>query len=109
MSAATQGKELVCQDFVELVTEYLEGSLPADALAECEKHLEECPYCKFYLEQMRKTIGLLGNAVQESLPEDMRVHLLEAFRSQVAANGGGPTSQPSQSWLTRLQVWRRRR
>ena len=30
MSAATEGKELVCQDFVELVTEYLEGTLPAE-------------------------------------------------------------------------------
>jgi anti-sigma factor RsiW len=108
VSAATEGKELVCQDFVELVTEYLEGSLPADAVAECEKHLEDCPYCKFYLEQMRKTIDLLGGAVQESLPEEMRLHLLEAFRRQVAASGEVRAAQASHGWLRRIQFWRGR-
>lgn len=108
MSAATEGRELVCQDFVELVTEYLEGTLPAEARAECEKHLEDCPYCAFYLDQMRKTIRLLGGAVQESLPDEMRQHLLEAFRRQIAVNGDLASDKPPRKgWLARLKRWRR--
>lgn len=76
----TASAELTCQELVELVTEYLEGSLPAAQRARFEAHLAECPYCRIYLEQMRETIRLLGRLTEETIPPTAKQELLRLFR-----------------------------
>ena len=49
-----------------------------------DAHLEACPYCANYLEQMRETIDTLGRLSEESLSPDARDQLLEAFRGWAA-------------------------
>jgi anti-sigma factor RsiW len=44
---------------VELVTDYLDGALDEARRDRFEAHLEECPDCARYLEQMRLTLRLL--------------------------------------------------
>lgn len=72
--------ELTCQEFVELVTDYLEGALDADATARFEQHLAACPGCETYLNQMKETASRLGEIPVETLSEDMQTTLLAAFR-----------------------------
>ena len=73
--------EMPCQELVELVTDYLEDRLsPVDRMR-FEAHIAECEYCETYLEQMRQTIRTLGRISEESLTDDARETLLEAFRS----------------------------
>ena len=55
-----QPLEMTCQELVELVTEYLEGALPASDRRRFDEHLAECPHCVAYLDQMRITIRLVG-------------------------------------------------
>ena len=74
-----------CRELVEVITDYLEGAMAADDRARFETHLEECPYCVNYLEQMRETIDTLGELSEESLSEEARDKLLEAFRGWAAA------------------------
>ncbi len=46
-------KAMMCQELVEVITDYLEGTLsPADR-ARFEAHLAVCPHCSRYLEQFR--------------------------------------------------------
>jgi hypothetical protein len=52
-------EDLPCQEFVELVTEYLEGVLPHDLSERLEEHLKVCRGCEMYLGQMRLTIRAL--------------------------------------------------
>jgi predicted anti-sigma-YlaC factor YlaD len=52
--------EMTCKELVELVTEYLEGTLSALDCGRFEEHLAECPGCHTYLQQMRQTIRVLG-------------------------------------------------
>jgi hypothetical protein len=73
-------KELVCQEFVELVTAYLERQIPPEILAQCDGHLEECPPCRIYLEQMRHTIQLLGRCLEETVEPAAKQRLLDRFR-----------------------------
>lgn len=73
-------EELACQDFVELVTEYLEGALPQTESARFEAHVEICPPCTEYLEQMRQTLRLLGRLTEDSIPPDGRDQLLRVFK-----------------------------
>ena len=70
-----------CQEFVELVTEYLERALPADLRARCDAHREECIHCDAYLGQMRHTIGALGMLIQESTSPAAQGELVAAFRA----------------------------
>jgi len=69
-----------CEEFVELVTAYLDGSLEPDAERRFVDHLAECDGCDRYLEQIRHTIGSLAGLPAESLPGQARDRLLAAFR-----------------------------
>ena len=81
MSNQTPLPELLCQDFVELVTAYLEDALGADDRARFEAHLEACAKCGSYVDQIRDTIALTGRTPRpEELPAELREGLREAFR-----------------------------
>jgi anti-sigma factor RsiW len=71
---------MACQELVEVVTEYLEGALPADDRRRFEAHLTDCPFCTEYVEQMRLVAGSLGGLSEESIAPEKRESLLEAFR-----------------------------
>jgi hypothetical protein len=51
--------DLACRELVSLVTDYLDGVLPADWRAGVERHLTECDGCAAYLQQIRLTIDAL--------------------------------------------------
>lgn len=73
-------RELTCQELVELVTDYLEGTLPPPDRVRFEEHLATCPDCPTYLEQMRQTIRTLGILREHSLAPEARQDLLRLFR-----------------------------
>ena len=72
---------LTCREMVELVTEYIEGTMPPRLRAIFEAHLSVCPGCTAYLEQMRQTIQALGKLTEETIPPQARDELLQAFRN----------------------------
>lgn len=71
---------LTCQELVELITEYLEGTLPENVRAQVDEHLAGCEGCTNYLEQMRQTIRLTGKLREENLTPQQREELLDLFR-----------------------------
>jgi anti-sigma factor RsiW len=71
---------MTCKELVELVTEYLEGTLPHDTRRRMEDHLSGCDGCTYYLEQMRQTIRLTGQIREENLTPQQRDDLLRLFR-----------------------------
>jgi anti-sigma factor RsiW len=71
---------LACQEVVELVTDYLEGALPAADRRRLEAHLADCPHCTEYLAQIRETIRLTGRVAPEDLSPAMRTDLTELYR-----------------------------
>ncbi len=71
---------LTCPELVELVTDYLEESLPAPQRARLEAHLRDCESCEDDLDQMRATLKALGSLPEESLTPVVRHRLLWAFR-----------------------------
>jgi anti-sigma factor RsiW len=72
--------EMACRELVEVVTDYLDGTLPDEDRRRLEEHLAECPYCVDYIEQMRATIEALGTVGEDSISAKTRHELLEAFR-----------------------------
>ena len=71
---------LNCDEFVELVTAYLEGALDPATDRRFVEHLAECDGCDRYLSQMRTTRDALGRLPADSLSGPARDRLLAAFR-----------------------------
>ena len=76
-------RDLLCVEFVEVVTDYLEGAMDARDRERLERHLSACPHCTRYLAQIRSTIDLVGRLTEDdidALGPDAREELLTAFR-----------------------------
>jgi hypothetical protein len=79
-----------CIEFVELVTDYFEGVLPALERQAFEHHLSLCDGCVFYLEQMRETRRLTGMLDVDDVPVEGAERLLDVFRAYRAERANGP-------------------
>lgn len=71
---------MCCQEFVEVVTDYLEGALDESTRRRFEHHMGLCHGCEVYLRQMEETAARLGSIPVESLSPDAQATLLDAFR-----------------------------
>jgi anti-sigma factor RsiW len=63
---------LVCQEAVELVTAYMDGTLSRTDRRRFERHLADCPHCTEYLAQMGATVRLTGRLESDGLPAEVR-------------------------------------
>jgi anti-sigma factor RsiW len=83
--------EIACQEFVELVTDHLEGTLPEEVERAIAAHLELCEPCQIYLEQIRSTTNALRALSGPTLPQPARERLLQVFTTLHGdARGGSP-------------------
>ncbi len=75
--------EVRCVEFVDEVTEWMEGGLTDDERLLLEEHLSICPHCTRYLDQLRAALALLHHADEtlgEPPPASARDELMAAFR-----------------------------
>jgi anti-sigma factor RsiW len=90
MKMLLRRNDLVCQQIVELVTDYLEGTLSRSQRRRFEAHLAGCPHCSEYLAQMRATIRLTGRLENDDLTPEMRedfARIYKRWRSEGAEPG----------------------
>jgi anti-sigma factor RsiW len=80
-----------CVEFVETVTEWMEGALVDDERLALEEHLVICPHCTEYVAQLRLSRAVLQQAADvtagEAPPPAARAALLEAFRRERRRQG----------------------
>jgi predicted anti-sigma-YlaC factor YlaD len=69
-----------CRELVELVTAYLDGALAPEDVQRIDAHLQLCPPCVEYVEQVRTTARLASAATAELELRPDRDALLTAFR-----------------------------
>jgi anti-sigma factor RsiW len=74
------GRDLVCREAVELVTDYLEGALSRSARRRFERHLAGCPHCTEYLAQIEATIKLAGRVTPGDLTPEMQDDFIDLYR-----------------------------
>jgi anti-sigma factor RsiW len=74
-------RTITCRELTQVVTDYLEGVLPAEERARLDAHLELCEGCVNYVSQMRQTIRAVGelnlSEVEATVPDEV----LAAFRA----------------------------
>jgi predicted anti-sigma-YlaC factor YlaD len=73
--------EIVCREFAELATDYLEGAVPEDDLELVEEHLAMCDWCREYLHQIETTSAAVSQTAQAAPPDATLDALVGAFRA----------------------------
>lgn len=79
MIALRRRKKLTCRELVELVTEYLDGTLSRRDRARFEAHLGACTNCTQYVEQFRETVRLTGMLQEDDVSPEAAAALLAQF------------------------------
>ena len=83
--------EMHCQEFVELVTAFLDGALGPDDQPRVLEHLDLCDGCSRYFDQVRVTISTLATLPSENpLDREVAAALLNAFQTRPVSEDGGP-------------------
>ena len=77
-------REIICHQFVELVTEYLDEALPAGEVELVEEHLAICDSCRAYLDQVETTTAVVAQAAPSAPPEELMRSVMDAFRARHA-------------------------
>jgi anti-sigma factor RsiW len=71
-----------CQSGVELLMDYLEGTLAPDVAASLEAHVAGCPRCTAFVASYRSTPEILRRATASSIPEDLANDLQRWLRDR---------------------------
>jgi anti-sigma factor RsiW len=64
-----------CSHIVSLLSDYLDGRLPADVRFDLEQHLGGCSECATFVESFRSTVSMLQTLTDADLPEELRLRL----------------------------------
>jgi len=70
---------LTCRELVELVTDYLEDTIPRQIRARFEEHLRACEGCVTYLDQLRILLRACGQLRDEWVVTPVLGSLREAL------------------------------
>lgn len=76
--------EMPCREFVDALTDYLEGALSETDRLRLEVHLAQCGKCAVYLDQIRITMRTVGRIDPDELSPTARDELMHAFRGWAA-------------------------
>ncbi|MGH9815196.1 MAG: anti-sigma factor family protein [Candidatus Acidiferrales bacterium] len=66
-----------CKDVIRELSDYLDGDIAREVVAEVERHMQHCEDCRLVVDTTRKTISLYCNQEPTPLPDDVR-HRLHA-------------------------------
>lgn len=80
MTSHLNTNRLTCKEAVELVTDYLEAALLPEMEARFKQHLQTCPDCTIYVDQMRQTLHTLRQLNAETTSGEAQQELLQLFR-----------------------------
>ena len=71
---------MTCRELIDVLDDYLDGTLSDAAGAELERHLDGCEPCRAYLATYRKTREVSGAAARVAMPEEMQARLRRFLR-----------------------------
>ena len=72
--------DLMCQEVVELVTEYLSRAMAPEERVRMEQHLLACPPCTAHLAQIRTSLELVRGLSRDDRDDRDEDDLLALFR-----------------------------
>ena len=73
---------MTCTDFLSQLTDYFDGQIDAELLAEVQKHVQECHHCEVVLDTTRKTISVYREHEIYEFPNELRERLHTAIMAK---------------------------
>jgi anti-sigma factor (TIGR02949 family) len=71
-----------CKESIDLLLDYLDGTMSDEQARHLEEHLTACPPCIDFLRTYRATPGLCRRALQKQMPEELSQRLKEFLRQK---------------------------
>ena len=69
-----------CREIFARLSEYLDEDLEPGLCDELERHLDDCPPCRAFLDSLRRTVDLVRDLPATELPEEVTRELGETYR-----------------------------
>jgi predicted anti-sigma-YlaC factor YlaD len=79
--------EITCRALAKQATEFLENRLPAAVNLDIWRHLEGCPGCRTYVEQLALVRDTLRKQPQAQIPDNVRQKLLKRLGRMARGSG----------------------
>ncbi|HEX6517650.1 MAG TPA: zf-HC2 domain-containing protein [Nocardioidaceae bacterium] len=74
--------DVLCREVVDVLTDYLEGALPAEQRVALEQHLVFCEGCSRYVTQLRTSIELVGRLQEQDVPPQVMDRVRRMFQER---------------------------
>lgn len=73
---------MTCTDFLSQLTDYFDGQIDTELLAEVQKHVQECHHCEVVLDTTSKTISIYREQEIYEFPVELRDRLHSAIMAK---------------------------
>lgn len=73
---------MTCTEFLALLDDLIDGSVPCETRTELEKHLRGCEHCEVTFNTTRKTIEIYRSHELYEMPSSLRERLHSAIMSR---------------------------
>jgi anti-sigma factor RsiW len=79
---------MYCQDCVDLLADYLDGTLPAEKKTALDEHLSYCPPCITFVRTYKATSRVCRGVLAKNLPEEMSSRLHDFLKKNLPKTSG---------------------
>lgn len=76
-----------CTEFLAKLTDYFDGQIDPELLAEVKEHLGSCHHCEVIVSTTRETISIYRHQQAYDLPDDLALRLRAAVMERCNAVG----------------------
>ena len=83
-----------CTEFLAKLTDYFDGQIDPELLAEVKEHLGVCQHCEVVVSTTQQTISIYRAHETYEFPEDLANRLRTAVMSRCAAAQANKSSTP---------------
>ena len=73
-------KKVTCKSFLDEVSDYIDGELPADLRVSLEAHLAKCPNCWVLFDETKRTVEIFQDYSCHPLPQGVKDRLLQTLQ-----------------------------
>ena len=80
---------LTCQEVVNLLVEYLDGTLDAQTARELERHLEGCVTCHNFIKTYKATAAWVKEITYEEIPDEFKDRLASFLKAKIRQEKAG--------------------
>ncbi len=77
--------KILCREIVNLLADYLDGSLPPDTARSLEAHLADCPPCIAFVNTYRGTVNAVRQLSETEIPPELRDRLITFLTTRTRA------------------------